>query len=485
MSINPINQNTIAVAGSESFVFLHDRRNPGKPFLKIPAPKIKALDEGGQRRRQRSMFMSDLSVTSVKFGNLDSNELIVSYNPGHAFLFDVADMHMMDDEVVVPPIGMYAGHSNIQTTKDITFLGPKDEYIVSGSDDGCMYIYNKQSQTLQNVLYADTDVVNVIAGNPFETTIAVSGIDNTVKIFEGVYPSHACVRDSEYGVDLFEILKINPQDWGVKKISKVTEKENVRNIDVIEKKRKHSEEPDKSSKATKSLSDEAAGNENSNDRSSVEVNEEVAISTSSVDNGNTESNNTNNTTNSTPQVNVERESNASSRRPRTRQRQIIPDMGLATCFDSPSLSDPFVPQCVKVDDDEYSIEKLISKSTYSCMIKDASMLVQHNQSRLVQLNNPVLLRNSIFNFLTRSRRQVNAEGYIDEDDDEFDYDDEDGDSVISEDESNGDDNSESSEEEPTETDESGYVDDAGGNEDSQRRRRRRRQRERISGCDTQ
>ena len=39
-----------------------------------------------------------------------------------------------------------------------------------------------------NVLQADSDVVNVVASHPFDVAFAVSGIDDTVKLF------HPCAR---------------------------------------------------------------------------------------------------------------------------------------------------------------------------------------------------------------------------------------------------------------------------------------------------
>ena len=67
--------------------------------------------------------------------------------------------------------------------KDVNFYGLNDEYIVSGSDDGCAFIWDKQTSRIVQILSADSDTANVIQGHPFIPTMAISGIDNTIKIF--------------------------------------------------------------------------------------------------------------------------------------------------------------------------------------------------------------------------------------------------------------------------------------------------------------
>lgn len=58
-----------------------------------------------------------------------------------------------------------------------------DEYVVSGSDCGNFFIWNKKTTELVNILHGDDEIVNVVTGHPYEPKLAVSGIDYTVKIF--------------------------------------------------------------------------------------------------------------------------------------------------------------------------------------------------------------------------------------------------------------------------------------------------------------
>jgi len=94
---------------------------------------------------------------------------------------------------------VYTGHCNVRTVKDVNFFGQDDEYVVSGSDCGHLFIWDRKTTQLLNILEGDGEVVNVIQGkpypapwrwheliglgHPYEPTMAVSGIDHTIKIF--------------------------------------------------------------------------------------------------------------------------------------------------------------------------------------------------------------------------------------------------------------------------------------------------------------
>ncbi|KAK9469601.1 WD40-repeat-containing domain protein [Lipomyces arxii] len=81
------------------------------------------------------------------------------------------------------PLRAFCGHCNVQTVKDVNFFGANDEYIMSGSDCGHLFIWDKESQKLVQILEADTEIVNVVQPHPQIPQIAVSGIDRTIKIF--------------------------------------------------------------------------------------------------------------------------------------------------------------------------------------------------------------------------------------------------------------------------------------------------------------
>lgn len=57
---------------------------------------------------------------------------------------------------------------------------------MSGSDDGNLFVWSKDSGKLNGIYEGDGSVVNVIEGHPTLPLVAVSGIDTTVKLFSPV-----------------------------------------------------------------------------------------------------------------------------------------------------------------------------------------------------------------------------------------------------------------------------------------------------------
>ena len=58
----------------------------------------------------------------------------------------------------------YRGHCNVKTVKDCNFFGLQDEYVVSGSDSGHLFIWDKDTGEVVNILEGDSQVVNVVQG---------------------------------------------------------------------------------------------------------------------------------------------------------------------------------------------------------------------------------------------------------------------------------------------------------------------------------
>ncbi|KAL8700973.1 MAG: hypothetical protein Q9224_000714 [Gallowayella concinna] len=93
----------------------------------------------------------------------------------------------------------FSGHCNVKTVKDANFFGLNDEYVVSGSDGGHLFIWDKKTSELVNILQGDDEVVNVVQGHPYEPVLAVSGIDSTIKIFS---PDNRAQEDAQAGVNI-------------------------------------------------------------------------------------------------------------------------------------------------------------------------------------------------------------------------------------------------------------------------------------------
>jgi len=78
----------------------------------------------------------------------------------------------------------YVGHCNIRTVKEVNFFGPNSDYVISGSDDGRIFIWEKNTRKLVQLLKGDRHVVNCVQGHPFDCVLATSGIEDNVKIWE-------------------------------------------------------------------------------------------------------------------------------------------------------------------------------------------------------------------------------------------------------------------------------------------------------------
>ena len=94
---------------------------------------------------------------------------------------------------------VYKGSLNERTVKDCGFSGLNDEYVVSGSDCGRVFIWDRKTTKLVNILEGDGDVVNVVESHPHEPMLAVSGIENTVKIFS---PDARLQADARRGINI-------------------------------------------------------------------------------------------------------------------------------------------------------------------------------------------------------------------------------------------------------------------------------------------
>jgi len=80
--------------------------------------------------------------------------------------------------------GRYTGHISSDTIKSCNFLGPNSEYVMTGSDNARIFIWNKATAEIVTVLEGHQSVVNCVISHPYEPMIASSGIDDVVKLWE-------------------------------------------------------------------------------------------------------------------------------------------------------------------------------------------------------------------------------------------------------------------------------------------------------------
>ncbi|KAG0087327.1 DDB1- and CUL4-associated factor 6 [Podila epicladia] len=79
----------------------------------------------------------------------------------------------------------YSGHRNARTMiKEANFFGPNSEFIMSGSDGGQIFFWDKITGKIVNIIKGDKNVVNCVQGHPVSSfMLAAAGIDKTTKIF--------------------------------------------------------------------------------------------------------------------------------------------------------------------------------------------------------------------------------------------------------------------------------------------------------------
>ncbi|KAL1022292.1 hypothetical protein UPYG_G00024700 [Umbra pygmaea] len=76
----------------------------------------------------------------------------------------------------------YKGHRNSRTmTKQCCFWG--DQFVLSGSDCGHIFIWDRDTGEHVMLLEADQHVVNCLQPHPYEPLLATSGIDSNIKIW--------------------------------------------------------------------------------------------------------------------------------------------------------------------------------------------------------------------------------------------------------------------------------------------------------------
>ncbi|KAK4049818.1 hypothetical protein OIV83_003874 [Microbotryomycetes sp. JL201] len=89
-----------------------------------------------------------------------------------------------EDVPLIAPHQSYSGHANSATVKDVNFLSfGQDAHVMSGSDDGNWFVWDKATADLVAIYEGDSSVVNVLQAHPRLPIVAISGIDNTVKLF--------------------------------------------------------------------------------------------------------------------------------------------------------------------------------------------------------------------------------------------------------------------------------------------------------------
>lgn len=101
----------------------------------------------------------------------------------------------------------YDGHRNARTMiKEATFWG--NEYVMSGSDCGHVFAWNRKTGKLVMLLQADQHVVNCLQPHPTLPMLATSGIDYDVKVWAPVRESNGFDEQQAKDVSVYKSFKM-------------------------------------------------------------------------------------------------------------------------------------------------------------------------------------------------------------------------------------------------------------------------------------
>lgn len=180
--IDPRNPNYFALGGSDEYTRVYDIR-------KYQLDASTNLDKPINTFCPHHLIETrDVHITGLAYSNM--SELLVSYNDELIYLFQKSmglgpvplsvsreDLNKLEEPHV------YSGHRNSQTVKGVSFFGPNDEYILSGSNCGHIFIWKKKGAKLVRLMVGDRHIVNHLEPHPYLPVLATCGIEKNVKLW--------------------------------------------------------------------------------------------------------------------------------------------------------------------------------------------------------------------------------------------------------------------------------------------------------------
>ncbi|XP_034481263.1 DDB1- and CUL4-associated factor 8 [Drosophila innubila] len=145
--------------------------------------KLRVYDKRKLNKTVHEMTPKDIKNTKISqitcaVYNHSGSEILASYSDAGIYLFD--SRNYKEGEF----LHSYEGHVNSRTIKGVNFFGPHSEYIVSGSDCGHIFFWDKNTESVINFMRGDLDgVVNCLEPHPWMPVLATSGLEHHVKIW--------------------------------------------------------------------------------------------------------------------------------------------------------------------------------------------------------------------------------------------------------------------------------------------------------------
>lgn len=114
-------------------------------FLQIWSPLDSHYSSSHRNLIKKALWNEDeVSVSRLLF-NADGSRLLVNYQGDQIYSFSTPICSNGEDSLK----NIYGGHLNHDTfLKSVSFFGPEEQYIVCGSDNGYIYVYDSNSGSL-------------------------------------------------------------------------------------------------------------------------------------------------------------------------------------------------------------------------------------------------------------------------------------------------------------------------------------------------
>ena len=101
----------------------------------------------------------------------------------------------------------FVGACNTTTDiKEANFFGQNGQFIVAGSDCGCMFLWNRATANLVEAWHGDESIVNCLQPHPSLCVLATSGIDPVVRLWA---PQSKGDKDPRREKELESLIRAN------------------------------------------------------------------------------------------------------------------------------------------------------------------------------------------------------------------------------------------------------------------------------------
>lgn len=180
--IDPRNPNYFGVGGADAYARVYDIR---KYQLGASTKEGSPFNTFCPRHLIRT---NDVHITALAYSH--TSELLISYNDELIYLFQKnlglgpnPFASQPEDLQKLVEVQTYSGHRNSQTVKGVNFFGPNDEYVLSGSDCGHVFIWKKKGAELVRLMVGDRHIVNQLEPHPIIPVLATCGLEKSIKLW--------------------------------------------------------------------------------------------------------------------------------------------------------------------------------------------------------------------------------------------------------------------------------------------------------------